>query len=154
MGDRKDCSRCGESKDRAEFWRSKRSKDGLQSYCRECSMAYEREKYTAGNRKPGARARHLRQKYDLTEGEFEAMLVGQGCRCAICGEHAAASNPQGRPTDQAFRVDHNHRDGEVRGLLCNTCNRVLGLFNDDVDRFMAAAAYLLTSADVLTVSGE
>lgn len=153
MGERKQCARCGEEREASAFWKSKRASDGLQSYCKQCSMAYEKDRYP-GLVKPGFRARHLRKTYGITEGEYAAMLVEQGCRCLICGQHADEAAPDGRPSDKAFRVDHDHETGRVRGLLCNTCNRVLGLFKDDPDRLMAAAAYLLTSQDVLTVSGE
>lgn len=73
------------------------------------------------------------------------MLSQQGGVCAICG-----SGPDGQgPSGQTLNVDHDHATGKVRGLLCRTCNRGIGLFYDDADRVMAAAAYLLAHQDLL-----
>lgn len=61
------------------------------------------------------------------------MLEAQGGVCAICR----------RPSDPApLHVDHDHRTGAIRGLLCSPCNTAIGLLGDDPDRMMAAAAYL------------
>jgi hypothetical protein len=43
---------------------------------------------------------------------------------------------------QHLCVDHDHANGNVRGLLCNACNTAIGLFEEDVERFATAAAYL------------
>ena len=57
----------------------------------------------------------------------------QGESCAICN---------GGTSKHFLAVDHDHRTGEVRGLLCANCNKVLGRFRDSVERFRRAAAYL------------
>lgn len=59
-----------------------------------------------------------------------------GC-CAICGQPSK------------LVVDHCHASGEVRGLLCDDCNVGLGRYDDDPERLLAAAAYLLKQANVL-----
>lgn len=94
--------------------------------------------------KPVAQARYFRQTYNLTPTEVEQMLESQGGVCAICGQV-----PERRV------VDHCHDSGKVRGILCDTCNRCLGLLKDDANVLMSAAAYLLQHEDVLsTVGGE
>lgn len=63
----------------------------------------------------------------------DAMAEVQGGLCAICHEP---------PLNRRLAVDHDHETGAVRGLLCTACNTTLGRFNDDPNRFEAAAAYL------------
>lgn len=82
-----------------------------------------------------SRWKHLTAKYGVTRERYEAMLVAQGGRCAIC----AGSEPGGKGK---WHVDHNHATGAVRGLLCLRCNAGLGLFGDDTERLAAAIAYL------------
>ena len=75
----------------------------------------------------------LQREFGITEATYTHLLELQGGRCAIC-----RTLPKRRRLD----VDHNHRTGMVRGLLCEHCNRGLGLFNDDFDRLIHAAEYL------------
>lgn len=76
-----------------------------------------------------------RKGIEITHAEYEAMLVQQEYRCAICGVHASE-------LDRALCVDHDHKTGQVRGLLCNNCNRSIGLLQDDPDVLRAALIYL------------
>ena len=75
----------------------------------------------------------LRSKYGRTEAEYNALADAQGGVCAICGRNDRA---------RALHVDHDHTTGRVRGLLCNTCNRCLGLLKDDAAVLRSAIAYL------------
>ena len=75
----------------------------------------------------------LRSKYGLTPETYDALLETQAGACAICGCKAGK---------RALHVDHDHRTGKVRGLLCNNCNRCLGLLKDDVAVLRSAVAYL------------
>jgi hypothetical protein len=87
-------------------------------------------------RKEVAHGRHIEKNYDTTQEEYDAYYKAQGGRCAICR----------RATGKARRlaVDHNHKTGEVRGLLCNLCNRyVIGMLaQDDPEILDRAADYL------------
>lgn len=78
----------------------------------------------------------LKREYGLTQELYERMLLGQGGGCAICHttEPGTAKN--------YFSVDHCHVTGKIRGLLCNRCNRALGLFRDDAAVLAAAIDYL------------
>jgi len=61
------------------------------------------------------------------------MLELQEGTCAICG---------GGTSKKFLATDHDHKTGEVRGLLCANCNKTLGRFRDDPQRFRNAADYL------------
>jgi hypothetical protein len=87
----------------------------------------------AGDRE---RRRTLAQ-YGLTLAEFDAMVRRQSGRCLIC----AAPGDPAKP-NCGLVVDHDHSSGEVRGLLCDRCNRGLGLFRDAPHVLRAAAQYL------------
>ena len=79
--------------------------------------------------------------YGLDEHSYGEMLAEQNGGCAIC--HGVVTRPHprsGRP--QALCIDHCHQTNKVRGLLCDGCNRALGLFGDSVERLRAAANYV------------
>jgi recombination endonuclease VII len=70
---------------------------------------------------------------DAAPVDYAAMLAAQGGVCAICG------NP---PKTRRLHIDHDHRTGKIRGLLCFTCNRyILGKYAT-VAKLRAAADYL------------
>src|SRR5690606_5587543 len=91
-------------------------------------------------RHPGAatiinkRASLLRE-YGITLDDYFAMLERQGGVCAICHQECQTRN--------SLAVDHCHETGRVRGLLCNRCNRALGLLRDDPEVIRRAASYLV-----------
>ena len=82
----------------------------------------------------------LKYNYNLTEASYVALLVKQNGLCAICG----GINNSGRRFT-ALAVDHCHVTRRVRGLLCNRCNRVLGLFDDNATLLEKALKYLAMS---------
>lgn len=81
-------------------------------------------------------------KYGLTPHAYDKMLLSQGHACAICH----TTEPRGKN----WHVDHDHDTGQVRGLLCASCNPGLGYFKDNPDTLMAATAYLLQFSDILS----
>ena len=74
------------------------------------------------------------KRLGVEPGDVARMLKQQN-GCAICH----ISTPRGKNT---WHVDHNHKTGRVRGVLCITCNIALGMLHDDPDRARAAAYYL------------
>lgn len=62
------------------------------------------------------RSRHLLKKYGITEDDYNLLLERQNWSCGVCGRHQ-------RLFKQRLAVDHDHKTGEVRGLLCTYCNR-------------------------------
>lgn len=74
------------------------------------------------------RRRHLKRNFGLSIADFDRMLEKQGGVCAICGRKP----PFGRIKNLA--VDHDHKTGKIRGLLCNKCNSFLGYVRDDLSQ--------------------
>lgn len=92
-----------------------------------------------------SRKAKLKNTFGMSEQDYEELLQSQNYCCAICN----TPTPTGRW--KVFAVDHCHTTGKVRGLLCNECNRGMGLLKDSADICMKAAIYL-TSHDVKTAS--
>lgn len=77
----------------------------------------------------------LKIKYGLTIEQYNAMFESQNGQCKICGKKF--DNKMG-----SGNVDHCHKTGKVRGLLCNGCNVGLGFFKDNIENLKSAAEYL------------
>ena len=86
---------------------------------------------------PKSRWYQLKSKYGVDEDMYVRLLARQEGRCAVCQTSF--------PGRAYFDVDHNHQSGQVRGLLCYSCNRGLGFFGDDSKRVAAALTYLIQS---------
>lgn len=71
--------------------------------------------------------------YGITESDYEAILKLQGGACAICGRY---------PKKFRLSVDHHHRTGWVRGLICWDCNKAIAYLRDDHARAQRAHLYL------------
>lgn len=76
------------------------------------------------------KAADLQKNYGLRLEDFNTMLVNQSALCAICKQPETQVHPKsGLP--YSLSVDHCHKTGKIRALLCNNCNRVLGAVDDD-----------------------
>jgi hypothetical protein len=80
--------------------------------------------------------------YGLTNEQYFQLLQEQGNKCAICGGINSSNK-------KILDVDHDHKTGIVRGLLCNQCNQALGLFGDDVRLLEVAINYLKSKVRVV-----
>lgn len=85
---------------------------------------------------PEARLAQRIKKYGITVDEYMEMYMAQDGKCAICG--AEVGNAEG---DRLY-VDHNHRTGKVRGILCSNCNLGIGKFFDNIELLRKAIQYL------------
>lgn len=111
--------------------------------CKTCYFAKHRKtngkkiasymrKYNKRNRLKD-RARRLKRKYGITLEDYDKLLKQGGGVCWICG------NP---PTRRSLDVDHDHKTGKIRGLLCHMCNQGLPRFRDKPENLRRAADYL------------
>lgn len=119
------CKKCNEPKGLFDFSAHPTTKDRLQAYCKPCNSVACKE---FAQRNPG---RKRKQRYGLHQEDYEALLLKQGFRCAICDMIMARPN-----------VDHDHKTKAVRGLLCRHCNLGLGHFFDNRQLLSKAAQYL------------
>lgn len=92
-------------------------------------------KRTAAARSRATRKYDLRRRYGLDEEGYNALLSAQAFRCASCGSPSEEQRTR-------FSVDHDHRTGEIRGLLCHSCNLALGHLQDDPVRVERLLNYL------------
>ena len=112
----KSCTECGASKDLDQFSKAKLGKDGLRSKCKDC-----------------CRSQEMQRVYGITLADYDAMLEEQDGCCAIC----KTDTIKGR-----FAIDHCHKTGKVRGLLCFDCNTGIGKLKDDPSLLLTAYEYL------------
>ncbi len=112
--------------------------------CKECKKIesknwYEnnkdRKKELSRKYKHVKKDRDLQSTYGIDLETYNRMLAQQNHRCKICHAHQDGLK-------RAMCVDHSHTTGKVRGLLCDTCNRSLGLLKDNVNTLMRAVYYL------------
>ena len=115
----KPCHRCT---------RKKGKKQVHQKYCYRCGIIVRQEK------SKGAHTRAIEERYGLTGEEYDALYELQGGRCALCRWATGRT--------RRLSVDHNHKTGEVRGLLCRPCNNLLGHARDLIEFFHRCIDYL------------
>ena len=81
----------------------------------------------------------LKKSYNITIEQYNEMLKKQSNCCGICKKHISETLAAKKSN---LCVDHNHDTGKVRGLLCDKCNRGIGLLCDDIDILINAIEYL------------
>lgn len=131
----KPCSLCQMIKNELEFWIDRSTKTGLSSACRGCSNQRQREQYKNSGNKTKSHGYNIQAVYGISELGYQTLFTDQEGRCAICGVHQSR-------IPRRLHVDHDHRTGKVRGLLCGKCNSGIGLLKDEVSILQAAIQYL------------
>ena len=132
----KECTKCGAIKELTEFGNyTYKGQPRKRAACKSCKNAQQIKRYSEA---PEVHREYLyKKKYGISIQEYDELLDAQGGCCKICGTDTP--NGQGR-----FVIDHNHVSGEIRGLLCSTCNTGLGNFFDNPQFLKNAATYLET----------
>lgn len=157
------CSKCKELKPCSQYNKYSTISRGYSYACKECTKLYthrqdvrerrlkyhreydkinwekkkEYRKQHTHEASERSKKHHFKVSYGLELEDYDRMLLDQNGKCAICG----TSSPSGKYN--RFYIDHCHRTGKVRGLLCNTCNFALGAFKDSVENLQNAIKYLI-----------
>ena len=151
----KQCSCCKEVKSRSEFYRNRSCSTGLKPNCKQCEkkmaephkakMLAKLKQWAIENPeldKKNRRERYFKSTHGITMAERSAMIEKQNGQCAICGKVPVLSPKPQNGREEALCIDHCHRTGKVRGMLCDRCNTALGIFQDSETILQAAINYL------------
>jgi len=121
---KKQCGKCKEIKNLNEFHNDKYTVTNKSSSCKLCTN----NKYTIEENRSFA----YKSRYGITLEDYNIMYLSQEGKCDICKE-----------SFNKLVVDHCHINGNVRGLLCNSCNSGLGFFKDNISSLLEASKYLV-----------
>lgn len=147
----KKCCTCKNEKSFDNFYRSRNGVGGVHHRCKECTKALsskhyfsnknsyleKQKEYRKKNRKKylgDLREAKLRRQYGMTLKDYDNMVIEQLGSCAICNEPNV--------TKRNMHIDHCHKTGRIRGLLCSKCNQAIGLFRDSEQNMLNAIYYL------------
>lgn len=149
----KRCSKCGQKKELSEFYGKKEAKDGYTSCCKACHKEYQannKERITKYHKERYINNKEKRREYNkkwnsipsnnykqwesclmrahgLTSFQlsfYYEILENQHGYCPLCRRHRSESSKE-------FVLDHNHKTELRRGLICHTCNKILGLIPNE-----------------------
>ena len=130
------CKSCDTTKPIDDFYLRNKTSMVRHSTCKECDRKRVAENYA---KDPSIyQNNHLKRNYGITLNEYNKMLKEQDHKCATCGT-TEAGGKHGK-----FMVDHSHNTGEVRGLLCKSCNIALGEIKDNRQTLLNMVEYLET----------
>lgn len=147
----KTCKECKVLKELTEYYKTKARKDGLSAKCKECikskerayrtseagravRLAYRKGKGLEG-RKTDLKRWYFKRIYGISIEDVSAMIAEQGNLCAICKQRPEGIRP--------LAVDHCHKTGKVRAMLCDKCNRGIGFLRDSPEIIQSALDYVI-----------
>lgn len=131
------CPKCGLVKSIVEFSKDNATAFGVAIYCKSCNKQAGKLRYR--DHKAKFQAYDLNKKFGLTVEQFQNLLDSQGGVCEIC---KSGFKPNKRPG-----VDHCHKTGKIRGILCDLCNKGIGHMRDSEEFLTAAAQYIRKSKE-------
>lgn len=130
---KKRCGKCQQILNSDQFHKYRRSPSGLQSYCKSClrqAVVEHRQRNPDYDRN-----KDLKRQYGITLADYRKLQTQQNYQCKLYGRHQ-------QDCASSLHVDHCHKTGRIRGLLCYNCNDGLGRFRDSPERLRRAARYL------------
>ena len=127
------CMTCGVEKNILEFYMRDKKTGRRHSACKECDKARVKARHQANPER--TRNNDLKRNYGITLQEHQEMYKNQTGVCAIC-------KGEGDGKWKKLCVDHDHKTGKVRQLLCRNCNMVLGQVGDNANLLEEMIKYL------------
>ena len=137
----KQCAKCKKWKLFSKFGSNINRKGGLHYYCKKCANI-KNAKWRRDNSELSAtvqRKVRLKIRFDITIEQYDKMFEQQNGLCAICGEPETAENQYGVIR---LAIDHDHKTGKIRALLCRGCNQLLGCAKENTITLQSAINYL------------
>ena len=131
----KKCSKCKTYKSLENYGKKAYNKDGLNHYCKSCENKMGKEKYNNDTVKENVKYKAILRNYGLTKEQYILKIESQNNKCVICTNNIIAG-------DKNTHVDHCHKSGKTRDILCHRCNKILGMVNDDIDLLNRLIKYL------------
>ena len=163
------CTKCKIEKNINEFNKCSRNRDGRDYVCADCKAEGKREYYTENVERERKKRRDYGIKHKIERAEYgkqykeknrkrirldcrnyyylkthgislkqkEQMIVDQDYKCLSCGTDLRLV------AHDKTCVDHDHKSGKIRGILCHHCNVCLGLLGEDVNRVYKLAEYII-----------
>jgi hypothetical protein len=128
----KPCPSCGETN------KPKATNKGY--LCKPCSS--ERAKQWYKNNPEQYFFNQLKARYGISKTDYLNMIEQQDNKCAICNKPETVENHWNKGTAKRLCVDHDHKTGLIRGLLCYRCNTTLGKMEDDTELLKNMIQYL------------
>ena len=102
---------------------------------------------TPEEKKERVRELRLKKLFNISAAEYNAISYCQGDCCAICRLPASTFKTR-------LAIDHDHKTGLIRGLLCSMCNRAIAKFRDNAEKLQSAANYLKSPPATIALGGE
>lgn len=121
------------AKRRSEYWRDPIASRAKKNNARNAEKDNARQKRYRKEKPLKFKRYALKRDFGIELEEYEKMLQHQNGACKIC----KYSNG-----NKKLAVDHDHKTGKIRGLLCQSCNLGLGHFKDDQELLQLASLYL------------
>jgi hypothetical protein len=129
-------------KQKSKEWRERNVNHRKQHYQENRDRILSKSKDYYKNNPDAHRNYLLKTKYGITLEEYNRLLEKQNGVCAICHQKSNTVDKRSGKI-KMLAVDHNHKTGKIRGLLCEVHNRALGMFHDDIGELKSAIDYLI-----------
>lgn len=133
------CNKCHQTKAVTEYHKSTANKGGRKPVCKQCASKRKQDWYQ-GNKDTSdrkARTYAIRRDYGITKETYDILMAQAGTHCKICYNRYTEGNSKFGKT-----LDHCHTTGNIRGVICQACNKALGKVRDNPETLSNLINYL------------